>query len=282
MKHIFIFLLLLSGRSAKAQSFFTSFYGGVSGYKGDLQVKLFSLKNTHPAWGLGLLLELNDWMLIRGDFTYGKISGQDGITTQNRSRNLNFFSNITEFSIGFEYVMINLYEYKVSPYFFTGIARFNFSPQTKDKNGNPFSLFDLSTEGQGFYQDRKPYKLRQFSIPLGGGVQWALSDNVRIGYVIGIRKTFTDYLDDVSLTYIDPVILQMKRGGTAVAYAYRGDELPGGAPYPPDGTPRGNPKKKDWYTFSGLSIRVRIAPKGKTRVYTYRKGKAKVSCPKPF
>ena len=227
------------------------------------------------------MFELNEHMLIRAEFTYGRISGNDADGARNRSRNLNFTSSISEFSLGYEYLLLNLYNYKVSPYVFVGVAAFRFAPYAKDAAGNLNSLYELDTEGQGFYKDRKKYKLTQLAIPFGGGFQWAISNNVRIGYVIGIRETFTDYLDDVSKTYVDRELLRTARGGTAVALAYRGNELPDGQPYPADGTKRGNPTNKDWYYFNGITLRVRIPNIRSRRHNSYKVPKARVSCPKP-
>ncbi len=277
-----MFLMLLSGTyQSESQKFFTSFFGGISTYQGDLVERPLALEQSKFAWGVGLLVELNDRMFIRGDFTSGKLSGDDRLGVKNRQRNLNFFSNIYEFSLGFEYVLFNLYDYKVSPYVFTGISRYSFSPKTLSDDGNEVSLFELNTEGQGFYKNRKPYKLRQFAIPFGGGLQWAITDNKRIGFVIGIRKTFTDYIDDVSTTYVDKDILFANRRN-APAFAYRGDELPNGDPYPPDGTKRGNPTSKDWYYFSGITLRVRIQPGKQKQHYSQKFKRAKVTCPKPM
>ena len=140
-------------------------------------------------------------------------------------------------------------------------------------------LIRTLTEGQGFYQGRKKYKLKQFSLPIGGGVQWAITDNFRVGFVVGIRPTFTDYLDDVSTTYIDEDLLRTRRGGVAVNYAYRGDELPDGALYPVDGTQRGNPKNKDWYYFSGLTARIRLQTKSYRKQRPVKPRRASVACP---
>ncbi|MEO6669761.1 MAG: DUF6089 family protein [Ferruginibacter sp.] len=282
MRYIFIFFILLAGHKASSQNFFTSLFAGISNYQGDLSEKLYEPRHTHFAWGVGLLRELNEHMLIRADFTYGRISGSDADGLHNRSRNLSFTSNITEFSLGYEYLLLDLYNYKVTPYVFVGVSVYRFSPYAKDVNGNLISLYEFSTEGQGFYEGRKKYKLTQFSIPYGGGLQWAISDNARIGFVLGIRQTFTDYIDDVSKTYIDKNILTLNRGGIAAAYAYRGDEVDNPGTYPADGTPRGNPSNKDWYYFSGLTLRVRIPNIHSRRKQSYRVEKSRISCPKPL
>ena len=284
-RFFFIFLILACGFSARSQNLFVTLFGGESNYSGDLQEKRFTTTQGHPAFGLGLMLELNDKMCIRGDFTYGKISAEDKYG-KNAKRNLSFFTNISEFSLGFEYTLMNLYIYKVSPYFFTGIALYDFNPYTKDDKGNPIYLPELSTEGEGFIEGRKDYKLRQYSIPLGGGIQWAINDNKRLGIVVGFRKTFTDYLDDVSTTYVDENLLRIAKGQKVVDIAYRGDEIPNGNPnYPAAGAQRGSPASKDWYYFTGITFRVRMVPKKREIRMRFNPGRNKRSslrCPTVF
>lgn len=241
-----------------------------------------TVSTSRPAGGIGAVFELNHRMLIRAEMNYGNINGSDRYDPKTSSRNLSFSSNITEFSLLFEYVLFDLYEYKVSPYFFAGVGTFKFSPFTTNKAGNRIYLAEQSTEGQGFYKNRKDYKLTQLALPFGGGMQWALSANKRLAFEIGIRKTFTDYLDDVSTTYIDPVLLAQKRGGTAVTMAYRGAELPNAAPYPAEGSIRGNPNNKDYYVFTGLSFRLSLQSKGRKRAYKYKPKTAPTSCPSLF
>src|SRR5690606_15533698 len=98
---------------------------------------------------------------------------------------------------------------------------------TYDTLGTKIFLRDLGTEGQGLpqYPDKKMYNLVQIAVPFGGGIRLRLSDNVHISYEIGLRKLFTDYIDDVSTTYADEAILASRRGQRAVGIAFRGDEL---------------------------------------------------------
>ncbi len=278
----FFFLFSIISYTARSQDFFLNAFVGSSNYSGDLQDKKFSFSQSHPAFGFGLSFELNEKMQITGDFAYGKISAADKFG-KNKSRNLSFYSTIYEYSLGFEYTLLNLYKYNVSPYLFVGIALFDFNPYTKSVDGNPIMLAELSTEGQGFYEGRKEYKLRQYSIPFGGGFQWAINDNKRIGIVLGFRKTFTDYLDDVSTDYVPENILAANRGQKAANIAYRGDELPGGVlTYPAGGTKRGSPKSKDWYYFTGITFKIRLKPKKREIEFRYnprKVKKARIDCP---
>lgn len=256
-------------------------FGGITSYKGDIGSKMLP-SGPNGVGGASMLFELNHRMIIRTEFNYGKISGSDKLSAKNRGRNLDFSSKISEAALQFEYILFDLYEYKVSPYVFAGIGTFKFSPYTKDARGNIIMLAEQTTEGQGFYEDRKEYKLQKLSIPFGGGVQWAISDRQRLAFEIGIRKTNTDYLDDVSTTYVDQALLAQKRGGAASAIAYRGDELPNGDPYPAAGTRRGNPDNKDWYLFSGISFRFSLQPKTRRTRYVYKPKAARTTCPSVY
>ena len=86
---------------------------------------------------------------------------------------------------------------------FAGIGVYRYNPYAYS-GGNKVFLQPLSTEGQNIigYPDRKKYSLTQFAVPFGGGFKFAVSENLRVGIEMGIRKLFTDYLDDVSKGYM--------------------------------------------------------------------------------
>ncbi len=280
MKKILLSILILPAAFAgNAQRLHITAFGGFSNYQGDLQDKRFTLNQAHPAGGLGLAYEITNKILARANFTYGKLSGDDKQNPKNAVRNLNFSSPITDIHLGLEYYILDPYSYRLSPYIFAGISRFSFNPYTTDTGGRKVYLQPLSTEGQGFYQGRKKYELSQFSIPFGGGARFALSDNIRVGFEIGLRKTNTDYLDDVSTTYVDQTLLYANRGQQAVDLAFRGDELKTGLNYPADGTQRGSAKNKDWYYFSGITLSFRLGNGGYGSGNGRGGGKYRTGCP---
>lgn len=278
---LFLISLLLTFFSVKAQNLQLTVFAGFSNYQGDLQDKRFTLNQSHPAFGAGLLYEITDNLSARANITFGKVSGDDKQNSKNAARNLSFSTPVTDIHLGLEYCLLNPYEHNFSPYIFAGISHFNFNPSTKDTAGRNVYLQPLSTEGQGFYQGRKKYKLSQFSIPFGGGVKFAFSEKVRLAFEIGLRKTNTDYLDDVSTTYIDQSILLTNRGQQAVDLAFRGDELKTGLSYPSDGSQRGSAKSKDWYYFSGLNLSIRL-PGSNEKNGGYSGRKSKTGCPSNF
>jgi hypothetical protein len=157
--------------------------------------------------------------------------------------------------------LLDLTTKNFSPYLYGAISIFRFNPWTKDENGSKVFLKPLGTEGQGLsqYPDRKPYDLVQPALAFGGGLKFALDENLNVGIEFSQRKTFTDYLDDVSTSYADYDLLYNARGTQAVSLAYRGDEVPGGSPYPHAGEQRGTPSEMDWFYFIGITVEMKLS-----------------------
>ena len=256
-------------------------FGGFANYYGDLQDKSLTLDQSNGALGVGLKYDVTDHLAVRTGFLYGKIAGDDKRNKASlQFRNLNFQTKIFEWNVLAEYNFFDLNDRKFSPYVFGGLALFHFNPFTYDSLGNKFYLRPLSTEGEGLsqYPDRHPYKLTQFALPLGFGLKFRVTDNVVLSYELGFRKTFTDYLYDVSKTYVDESTLLNAKGPKAVELAYRAGELKNGDPnYPADGTKRGGQNFKDWYYFSGVTISIGLNTGSKS--FFNHKGKSSVNCP---
>lgn len=239
------------------QKFHLNLFGGATNYQGDLQDKRYTFDQAHLAGGFGLSYDLTDHFSLRSGILFGKVSANDKYG-RNKARNLNFTSNLTEVNLGVEYFITPLQDHALTPYVFASLAVYHFNPYTKDTTGKQYYLSPLSTEGQGFVAGKNYYNLTQLAIPFGGGVKMSLSDNINVGLELGFRKLFTDYLDDVSSTYVDQSLLGANRGSKAVELAYRGNELKSGAPYPAAGTQRGSATHKDWYYFTGLTLSFRL------------------------
>jgi opacity protein-like surface antigen len=255
--------LILLSSVAFSQKIHVGVFGGLSAYQGDLTEKIFPKKVTNGAIGVTVNYEWMEQVMIRAGYTYTVVGGADRFSNNDSllARNLAFETKINEFSLVGEYYFFNLYNQKFSPYIFGGLAVFHFDPYAFNGSTQKIFLKPLSTEGQGLsqYPDRKPYSLTQLALPFGGGIKYAFTDNLRIGLELGMRKLFTDYLDDLSSSYVDPNDLLAAKGQLAVDMSYRGDELPGGNPnYPSKGAQRGGATHKDWYYFLGLHVTYRL------------------------
>ena len=274
-KLLFCLLIISSAIIVQGQHLHLNLFAGVSNYQGDLQPKRFTFSQAHPAFGVGVLYEISEQFFIRAGLTYGKVSGDDSKAALNRDRNLNFTSSIIDLHLGLEYDIVNLYEHSITPYIFAGVAGYHFNPYTIDTKNQKVFLQPLGTEGQGFYLGRKKYPLTQMAIPIGGGIKLALNDDVRVKFEVGLRKLFTDYLDDVSNTFADRDQLLLNNGQQAVDLAFRGNEVKPILVYPAEGAKRGNAKSKDWYYFTGISVSFRLQPNNGNN----HKGKSNTGCP---
>ena len=115
-----------------------------------------------------------------------------------------------------------------------GIGAAFFNPKA-ELNGNYEELQPLQTEGED-------YGKVALVFPAGAGINYRASYEWSFGLEASYRFTTTDYLDDVSTTYIDnasftnPIARQL---------ADRGPEL--GAPLREAGDQRGDPDNNDGY-----------------------------------
>jgi hypothetical protein len=254
-------------------------FGGFAGYYGDIQSS--PAQQAHLAGGIGLEYDLTQHFSLLSNFTIGKVGASDAYSSQAdlRARNLSFETNIDELNLLAEYNLFSLRSHKVTPYAFAGVAVYHFNPYAYDTTGKKVYLQPLSTTGEGLpqYPDSKPYALTQLAIPFGGGIKFRISDQIVLAYEIGLRKLFTDHLDDVAGRYVDENTLLEAKGPEAVEMAYRGNQLEGGAPYPPAGTYRGDTKHNDWYYFSGIRVIIAFNTHA---MEEHRRQRSILDCPK--
>ncbi|HMJ46005.1 MAG TPA: hypothetical protein VK498_01660 [Ferruginibacter sp.] len=264
-------------------TFFLGDLGGNHGY-GTTFIKDVNLELTKMMKGGFITAYPKDWLGIRlaGQITY--IAGQDNLIDTKgvnelwrKQRNLDFKSTMWEAYGAIEIYPTMLfkkyddYDPFLSPYGFIGLGVFHFDPKGSITDGNGVQtwhkLHPLRTEGQGMaeYPLKKPYSLTQFNIPLGAGLRVRVSSRYNVSTELLYRKTFTDYIDDVSTTYIDPVYFDKYLTPDNAIIARKihdktvGIVTPGVNRYEP-GTQRGNHFNMDAYFSFVLKIGIRIGP----------------------
>lgn len=250
-----ITVVLLSGNSLKAQFDIGGFMGTCL-YQGDITNNFVGKANF--AGGINLRYNVNPYIAVRAGLTYGRIGGDDKLakSAARKDRNLNFKSPVVELSVVGEY---NVFGYnsgsrrrfpgmvksKWSPYLFGGISYFMFNPTTTYL-GETVNLSAIQTE------PNKSYSLMQVAIPAGIGVKYNFERFWTLGFEMGYRKTFTDYLDDVSGQTVNATTSIDAR---AIALSDRSVELtPDGSSKFPLNYYRGNKKNLDSYAFIGVTI----------------------------
>jgi len=258
------------------------FLGDLGGHRGVGKTFLKDLNIPLTKFSEGLFINLypTEWLGFRAAVNHGKVEGYDNIIKDRNGdeysrklRNLQFRSSILEAYVAVEvYPTVFIEQYdglkgKLRPYGILGIGRFKFNPKGEyfDRNGTSrwVALQPLHLEGQGMteYPDRKNYKLTQTEIPMGFGAKYYLKENFYLGLEVLHRKTFTDYIDDVSTTYIDQSLfaqyLTPQQAAMALQLNYR-ENFPALNTRPSLNEQRGNPKQNDAFFSTILKMGWRL------------------------
>jgi opacity protein-like surface antigen len=259
MRSILLTLIVLVGLSASAQrSNELGFFFGGSYYTGELNPAGHFNSMTRPAGGFAYRHNFNLRLAVAASVMFGSVQGIDARSTsaEQQKRNLSFRSRLYEVSGRIEF---NFVEYQIgselhefTPFMFAGAALFNFNPRASI-GGTWVALQPLKTEGQ-----TKGYMRTQLSLPFGAGVRANVAKRIGLLLEWGLRKTFTDYIDDVSTVYADPALLFANGGSMAVLLGDRSTTATDNI-----GRQRGNPRAKDWYAYAGLTITFQLRDKPK-------------------
>lgn len=228
---------------------------GAGHYFGDLNTRA---KLNRPKLAASLFFRKNfgNYISLRlaGNFT--QLGYSDIYNTHNefmRRRNLSFNNKIWELGLQGDF---NFYrfmpgdpDFSFTPYITMGVSAFSHDPYAFLK-GEKYYLRQLGTEGQGssLYPERKPYSTMALAIPFGVGVKYAINERTNIGFEIVHRFTNTDYLDDVSSTYVDPAAFPANPDGTpSAAYLLQDRSYETGTRIGGKGQQRGNSQNKDQF-----------------------------------
>jgi hypothetical protein len=251
---------------------------GGSNSVGSYYFKDINFLATRYAASLGIRYKLSQYIAVRTHTSFGRLYGNDKLSEEffRNNRNLNFRTNIFEVngtveaslykeSLGHRYRLrgpVGRKAFQMYTYVFTGAGLFYFNPQGQYKS-RWYDLRPMSTEGQGILPTRNVYANWQFTIPIGIGFKYTIDQNWGVGIEYGFRTTFTDYIDDVSQTYVDYDLLADAKGPLSVLLS---DQSTGERPeITAPGQQRGNPNNTDAYMFTMLSVHYRMKFNSKYR-----------------
>lgn len=256
----------------------TNFLGDLGGADqiGTNGFRDLNFPSTRPIGSVAYRYRTGRQHYVKSWVAFGFLYGNDALTEEplRNNRNLHFRSPLAEIGTQFEWSLTRQREghrYKlkgvrgwrhinIEAYVFAGVSAFWFDPRAQGSDGVWYRLKPLQTEGQGMVETRKQYSNFQVAIPMGFGFKYGISSNVSIGLEYGIRKTFTDYIDDCSTTYFDNAEIVKQNGPLA---GYFADPSKGTIPTQTlEGEQRGDPTDKDAYMFACLTLYYKI-PKGR-------------------
>ena len=239
---------------------------GYSTYLGDLQPK--NITQSQPGFAVGASFRqyFSDRISAKLFANFARLQASDyksGSYELYYYRNLSFRSDIKEIGLQaevsiFRFDKTNPYNdddknyHNFTPYLFGGFNAFYFNPKALYKD-EWVALQPLTTEGVS-------YSKFSFAIPFGLGLKYQANEKIVVGIELGARKTFTDYLDDVSGKYPDMNTLLADKGQLAVDLSWRADEKNTNPKkyLPAEGTGRGDASDKDWYTLAQFTLSYNI------------------------
>ena len=266
MKNLIIFLNFIISLTAISQVNEFGFFSGAGYYIGDLNKSHFSQQDL--CFGLVYKSDYpNERMSLRFHLMFNKLKANDsksGIESQ-IYRNLEFKSEVIEFGPIIEIDFFNFHPgqnrtdqpYFGSPYFFAGINYMRMNPKGK-LDGEWVELQPLGTEGQGTILRNnnneivKKYSKNQIVIPFGLGLKMNITHHLSFSLEYGMRKTFTDYFDDVSGLY--PDLIALAEESLQAAQMSDRSGYPQGLNDSSFGLQRGDASNKDWYAVSGIIL----------------------------
>jgi hypothetical protein len=288
MKLIKLLCIIIIPASLSAQPYVeVGLFGGVANYYGDMTHDYVVINESHPAYGGFVKYNFDWWKSIKFNIYSGTISAADKNSDRANLnvRNLSFTSDVTEAAVTFEYNIGGYrpveFKKRIAPYVYAGLAGFHYNPKAFYE-GEWYDLQPLGTEGQGMliWPYREKYRLYEVAIPFGMGVKFAMTERWNLGLEYGARWTFTDYLDDVSRTYVDRNLLIEANGIDAYNLSNRSGEYLLADPLPFDNNSwRGDPTNNDWYMWFGVTLSRNLIKGLEEGFRTNTKGS--LGCPGP-
>lgn len=235
---------------------------GAAHYFGDLNNRA-AINRPKIALGAFFRKQFGNYTALRITGHFAQL-GYSDIYSKNeyqQRRNLSFNTNIFEIAArgDFNFFKFNPTDpqHSFTPYATVGVGIFSYDPYAF-YNGQKIYLRPLNTEGETFYQGRKAYGTMALCFPIGFGVKYAISQKVNLSFEIAHRFTTTDYIDDVSKTYIGIDKFPSPNGGKSVAAIMQDRSFETGVPIGIEGRQRGFSKQKDQYAIAEIGISFNI------------------------
>ncbi len=246
---------------------------GTAQYFGDLNAA-GAINNTRQSLGIFFRKQFNDYIGLRVSGTYAQLAYNSNSTSNpiyQKVQNLSFYDDVYEFAVQgdfnfFRYNSLEPYQ-RFTPYITLGLGVINYSPYViltpqvqKEWNlpSNKQALRELETE------EEKSYTNMAISCPLGVGFKFSINKKIGFFAEAVYRFTNTDYLDDVSKTYIgyDEAIKLKTQPIPSIAYLLQDPSIyssfvPSETITPIGyikGAKRGDPSTKDAFVIAQFGI----------------------------
>jgi hypothetical protein len=221
------------------------FHLGTSTYFGDLCDKTECMI-FRPNFGIGYLYRFDANISFKAELNYYHLYSKDYFDYRGfkfRSDNIELYGGVK-----YDFITYDPHHSKrklLNPYAFLGLGITRFNPKG-EYDGHWYALEPLRTEGVNYCRVTP-------IIPFGFGVKVTCTQEIDVIVEGGFRKTFSDYMDDVSKHEYQPIgsfddpKAAFLSNRTAQGDSYRGY--------------RGNPARKDAYFL--FQVKLMYSPRHK-------------------
>ncbi len=253
MKKYFTLLTLLFVSQLSAQPIDIGFTIGAMAYNGDLSPRnpVDMVQQIRPAFGIFGRTSFSNRFSAKLMLNFGRVDGDDARGAY-PERGYRFESSIVEANLTGELHLIRIRHTEQSftfPYIYAGIGGFYFNPKAP-LDGVLLELQPLGTEGQGLPGYNAPYARTQVNFPLGFGLRFFVNDKWSVCLEAGGRLLLTDYLDDVSDTFVNYRVVFEGNGPQAARLS--NPRLPGNEPV--DLLYQRGSGARDWYYLGAILV----------------------------
>lgn len=219
MKPTFLLLAILFSISLSAQRTEIGLLRGVATYSGEIRSSnSLPIGDVKSSFGMFWRQYIHQQFAVRAGFYLSSLAADNSKIVSNPAEQLQFSTSLFEGQILGEYHFPASPDSRLSTFLFGGLAVFHFNPETT-----------YIATGEKL-EDPTDLRQWQVAIPVGMGMKWNLAPRFSLGWELGLRKTFTDSLDNVASQTSD---------GTLSAIGQR-------------------TKGQDWYAIGGLTATYRI------------------------
>lgn len=235
--HIVLCLTIFISVQLSAQNWELGLNGGIANYQGDLVEPAYDIGNAELAYGLFLQRNFNHQWGLRLGFNAGNLGADDRDYDRfdaNMDLPLDFQTAFSQLHIRADYNIFGKYnkyfdkegnalpdsmimrddiplydkegelvgmdERKTrswSPYVFGGPALTLLNDRMQQQDLNGFDAYRMNNE-DAWMEDNNEVPGSAFSLVFGGGVNFFLTDDLKLGLEYNVVAPFTDYLDGVS------------------------------------------------------------------------------------
>jgi hypothetical protein len=180
---------------------------GASSYSGDLTPSLTPrMKDIAPSFGLSARTALSQKFKLRASLTSFKFQSSDKNYPEREGRGFSFKTNLYELAMVTEWEPFGKNRYfgdargnrvfqpLISPYFYSGVT-LGFASTNPNFSGYKGTS---TTVLNGIVKDKQYGSSSYvFSIPIGFGVKYDVTERIVVGLDASMRLSFSDYIDGI-------------------------------------------------------------------------------------